>query len=69
MTNYKFGDVVLIAFPQTTSPQPKKRPALVILDIGDADLIRAQNTSRERTHQEHRSDSRFMGTACQTDMP
>ncbi len=34
MTSYKFGDIVLVEFPQSTREQPKRRPALVILDIG-----------------------------------
>lgn len=43
------GEIVLIAFPQTESPAPKKRPALVVLDIGDDDLVLAPITSRERS--------------------
>ncbi|NCO42958.1 MAG: growth inhibitor [Armatimonadetes bacterium CG_4_10_14_3_um_filter_66_18] len=45
---YDFGEIVLIDFPQTTSPLPKRRPALTILDIGDADIVVAPITTRER---------------------
>ena len=41
MTVYEFGDVVLVDFPQSGSDQPKRRPALVVLDIADADLLLA----------------------------
>lgn len=34
MTSYKLGEIVLIAFPQTGTTTKKKRPALIILDIG-----------------------------------
>jgi mRNA interferase MazF len=49
MTVYEFGDVVLVDFPQSGSDQPKRRPALIVLDIGDADLLLAPVTTRERT--------------------
>ncbi len=51
MIRYNFGDVVLIEFPQTVSTQKKKRPALVILDIGDADVVLAPITSKKRESQ------------------
>jgi len=38
MTIYKFGDVVLIDFLQVTGDK-KRRPALIILDTGDADIV------------------------------
>jgi mRNA interferase MazF len=47
MTKYKFGDVVLVIFRQTDGGK-KQRPALVILDIGDDDIILAPITSTER---------------------
>ena len=47
MTNYEFGDVVLVAFPQSGTPVRKRRPALVMLDIGDADIVLAPITTRE----------------------
>jgi mRNA interferase MazF len=49
MTNYKFGDVVLVWFPQSGKPRPKRRPALVMFDLGDDDAIFAPITSVERT--------------------
>ncbi|MGQ9630451.1 MAG: type II toxin-antitoxin system PemK/MazF family toxin [bacterium] len=35
MTNYEFGEIVLVDFPRSGSVRGKRRPALVILDIGD----------------------------------
>ncbi|MCP3957855.1 MAG: type II toxin-antitoxin system PemK/MazF family toxin [bacterium] len=49
MTSYELGEIVLIAFPQTGTTVKKKRPALVVLDIGDADLVLAPITSRRRS--------------------
>lgn len=39
MTNYKFGEVVLVAFPFTDLMQTKKRPALVFFDSQDNDIV------------------------------
>jgi mRNA interferase MazF len=47
MTKYKFGGVVLIAFPQIGGDK-KQRPALVILDTGDDDIVLAPITTTER---------------------
>lgn len=49
MTNYKFGDVVLIHFPQSGISSRKQRPGVVVLDIGDDDLVIAPVTSKSRT--------------------
>jgi mRNA interferase MazF len=49
MTTYEWGDLVLVDFPQLGSPQRKRRPALVILDSGDADVVLAPITSQART--------------------
>jgi len=46
MTTYNFGDIVLVAFPQLGSI--KKSPALVILDVGDADIVLAPITTTKR---------------------
>ena len=49
MTDYEFGEIVLVDFPQTGPAETKRRPALVILDIGDDDVVLAPVTSRERS--------------------
>ena len=46
MTNYQPGDLVLIAFPFTAGPQTKSRPAMVVLDVGDADILVARVTTQ-----------------------
>ena len=48
MTTYEFGDVVLVDFPQSGTTAWKRRPALVVLDIGDADVVLAPITTRRR---------------------
>jgi mRNA-degrading endonuclease toxin of MazEF toxin-antitoxin module len=48
MTNYEFGDVVLVHFPQSGANARKQRPGIVVLDIGDADLVIAPVTSKAR---------------------
>ena len=48
MTNYKFGEVVLVHFPQSGTTTRKRRPGIVVLDIGDADLVIAPVTSKAR---------------------
>jgi len=45
MTLYKSGDVVLVRFPFTSGAGSKLRPALVILDTGDDDLVVARITT------------------------
>ena len=47
MTRYKFGDVVLVIFYQTDGNK-KQRPALLILDAGDDDIVLAPITTTER---------------------
>ncbi|MDI6781029.1 MAG: type II toxin-antitoxin system PemK/MazF family toxin [bacterium] len=49
MTNYKFGEVILVDFLQSGNGYRKKRPALIILDTGDADIILAPITTKERS--------------------
>jgi len=46
MTNYQPGDLVLIAFPYAGGARTKNRPALVILDTGDVDIVVARVTTR-----------------------
>ncbi|MFH0775813.1 MAG: type II toxin-antitoxin system PemK/MazF family toxin [bacterium] len=48
MITYKFGEVVLVDFPQSGNGYRKRRPALVVLDIGDADVVLAPITTKER---------------------
>jgi len=48
MTSYEFGAVVLVSFPQSGTTVRKQRPGLVVLDIGDADLVIAPVTSKAR---------------------
>ncbi len=45
-TSFQAGDVVLVDFPFTASGSGKPRPALVILDTGDADVVLARVTSQ-----------------------
>ena len=49
MTTYKFGDVVVVDFPRSSTTRRKRRPALVVLDIGDADVVLAPITTHART--------------------
>lgn len=46
MTNYPVGDLLLVDFPFTTTGPGKPRPALVILDSGDADVLLARVTTQ-----------------------
>lgn len=46
MTPYRFGDILLLnAFPFTNKGGIKKRPALVLADTGDWDLLLCRITS------------------------
>ena len=49
MTVYEYGEIVLVDFPHSGSEQAKRRPALVMLDIADADVLLGPITTRERT--------------------
>jgi mRNA interferase MazF len=44
--HFKPGDLVLIAFPFASETGAKQRPALVLLDAGDDDLLVARVTTR-----------------------
>lgn len=48
MTTFEYGDVVLVEFPETSGSRRKRRPALVIADIGDDDIVLAPITTRMR---------------------
>ena len=46
MANFQTGTVILINFPFTDGSSAKKRPALVLLDSGDNDLLLARITTQ-----------------------
>ncbi|MBI1742513.1 type II toxin-antitoxin system PemK/MazF family toxin [Candidatus Acetothermia bacterium] len=46
MTNYQPGDLVLVAFPYARGAQTKNRPALVLLDTGNSDIVVARVTTQ-----------------------
>lgn len=49
MTVYRFGDIILIGFPHTDLQGISKRPAVVLFDSGDQDILIARITSQEYT--------------------
>ncbi len=49
MTSYEFGDVLLVDFPQVAAPGRKLRPAIVVLDVGDDDVVVVPITSVQRS--------------------
>lgn len=49
MTTYKFGDIILIGFPHTDMQGMSKRPAVVLYDSGDQDVLVARITTQEYT--------------------
>ncbi len=46
MDHLKFGDIVLLKFPFTDGHSFKKRPALVLCDTNDGDIIVCRITSK-----------------------
>ena len=48
MQIYQLGDVVLIRFPYTNATQSKKRPALVLADTQDGDILVCRITSKSK---------------------
>jgi mRNA interferase MazF len=48
-TSFQAGEVVLVSFPFTMGQQAKNRPALVLLDTGDSDVLVARITSQVHT--------------------
>jgi mRNA interferase MazF len=46
MTIFNKGDVLVAEFPFAGGKQTKKRPALVLLDSGDADVVLARITTQ-----------------------
>jgi len=49
MTSYNFGDIVLIGFPHTDLQGISKRPAIVLYDSGDQDVLLARITTQKYT--------------------
>jgi mRNA interferase MazF len=47
MTAYRFGDIILIGFPHTDLQGVSKRPAIVLYDSGDQDVLVARVTTQE----------------------
>ncbi len=62
MTSYEFGEVVLVHFPQSGTSARKQRPGIVVLDIGDADLVVAPVTSKARFQSGDMSLTSLSGT-------
>lgn len=46
MADFTPGEIVLLAFPLADGSATKRRPALVLLDTGDADVVVARVTSQ-----------------------
>ncbi len=46
MNRFNFGDIVLLKFPFTDSKSFKRRPALIINDLNDGDIIVCRITSQ-----------------------
>jgi mRNA interferase MazF len=46
MKQFEFGDIVLLKFPFTNSQTFKKRPALIINDYNDLDILVCRITSQ-----------------------
>jgi mRNA interferase MazF len=44
MTKYSAGDLLLLQFPQTSGAHGSLRPALVVVDTGDLDVLVARVT-------------------------
>lgn len=44
--NYRPGEIVLLSFPLADATRAKRRPASVLLDTGDEDIIVARVTSQ-----------------------
>ncbi len=48
MTRYEPGEVVLLAFPFSDQKGRKQRPALVVIDTGDADFVVARISTQQQ---------------------
>jgi len=49
MASFSAGEVVLLVFPFTDGGTAKRRPALVLLDTGDSDVVVVRITSQTGT--------------------
>src|SRR5438552_8898978 len=47
MTNYRKGDLLLVIFPFVDAQHGKRRPALVVADTGDQDVVLARVTTQK----------------------
>ena len=47
MTRYRWGNVVLVAFPLSDMSGTRRRPGLVLYDSGDEDVMLARITTQE----------------------
>jgi mRNA interferase MazF len=48
-TIYQLGDLLLIGFPFSSGSQVKTRPAMVVLDTGDDDVLVARVTTQQHS--------------------
>ncbi|MFL5806737.1 MAG: type II toxin-antitoxin system PemK/MazF family toxin [Roseiflexaceae bacterium] len=46
MKQYSAGEILLLSFPFTDATGAKRRPALILLDLGDDDIVVARVTSQ-----------------------
>ena len=49
MIDYNFGDIILVEFPHTDLQQTSKRPAFILYDSGDQDVLVARITTQKHT--------------------
>lgn len=49
MTDYNFGDIILVEFPHTDLQQTSKRPALILYDSDDQDVLVARITTQQHS--------------------
>ncbi len=51
MMKYKFGDIVVVSFPFTNLDKTIRRPALVLVDTGDEDIVVARITTHKHNEE------------------
>ena len=49
MTTYDFGAIILVGFPHTDLQAISKRPAIVLYDSGDQDVLISRITTQKHT--------------------